>query len=146
MFKKATIFPLFIVVLVAVLVLSPVTSLGGLQDILHLLQRNRAEPHAGGVRHLQLRSASGRQRAVSDALRRRGVHPYGHPSDGVRAFQVLTKIWGYDFDGETRTVDVHIRTLRQKLGDAGKMIETVRGVGYRIGKGTEAIGEGSEQR
>jgi two-component system alkaline phosphatase synthesis response regulator PhoP len=59
---------------------------------------------------------------------------------------LLTKIWGYDFDGETRTVDVHIRTLRQKLGDAGKMIETVRGVGYRIGKGTEAIGEGSEQR
>ena len=59
---------------------------------------------------------------------------------------LLTKIWGYDFDGETRTVDVHVRTLRQKLGDAGKMIETVRGVGYRIGKGTEAIGEGSEQR
>ena len=59
---------------------------------------------------------------------------------------LLTKIWGYDFDGETRTVDVHVRTLRQKLGDAGKMIETVRGVGYRISKGTEAIGEGSEQR
>ena len=37
-----------------------------------------------------------------------------------------------DFDGETRTVDVHIRTLRQKLGSAGEVIETVRGVGYRI--------------
>ena len=39
----------------------------------------------------------------------------------------------YDFDGETRTVDVHVRTLRQKLGEAGNLIETVRGVGYRIG-------------
>ena len=47
--------------------------------------------------------------------------------------QLLTRIWGYDFDGETRTVDVHIRTLRQKLGDAGSFIETVRGVGYRMG-------------
>ena len=48
--------------------------------------------------------------------------------------QLLAMIWGYDFDGETRTVDVHIRTLRQKLGEAGERIETVRGVGYRIGK------------
>lgn len=47
--------------------------------------------------------------------------------------QLLEHIWGYDFDGETRTVDVHIRTLRQKLGKAGDTIETVRGVGYRIG-------------
>lgn len=47
--------------------------------------------------------------------------------------QLLGHIWGYDFNGETRTVDVHIRTLRQKLGDAGELIETVRGVGYRIG-------------
>ena len=47
--------------------------------------------------------------------------------------QLLTNIWGYDFDGETRTVDVHIRTLRQKLGESGALIETIRGVGYRIG-------------
>ena len=47
--------------------------------------------------------------------------------------QILCHVWGYDFDGETRTVDVHVRTLRQKLGDAGNMVETVRGVGYRIG-------------
>lgn len=46
--------------------------------------------------------------------------------------QLLEDVWGYDFDGETRTVDVHIRTLRQKLGRAGDRIETVRGVGYRI--------------
>lgn len=47
--------------------------------------------------------------------------------------QILEHIWGYDFDGETRTVDVHIRTMRQKLGEYGKYVETVRGVGYRIG-------------
>ena len=47
--------------------------------------------------------------------------------------QILGHVWGYDFDGETRTVDVHIRTLRQKLGEYGKYVETVRGVGYRIG-------------
>ena len=47
--------------------------------------------------------------------------------------QLLTNIWGYDFDGETRTVDVHIRSLRQKLGECGSLIETVRGMGYRIG-------------
>ena len=45
---------------------------------------------------------------------------------------LMEKIWGYNFYGETRTVDVHIRTLRQKLGAAGELIETVRGVGYRI--------------
>ncbi|MBR3785676.1 MAG: response regulator transcription factor [Firmicutes bacterium] len=48
--------------------------------------------------------------------------------------QLLTKIWGYAFDGESRTVDVHIRSLRQKLGDAGKLIETVRGIGYKLGE------------
>ena len=47
--------------------------------------------------------------------------------------QILCHVWGYDLDGETRTVDVHVRTLRQKLGEAGNLIETVRGVGYRIG-------------
>ena len=47
--------------------------------------------------------------------------------------RLLNQIWGYSFDGENRTVDVHIRTLRQKLGPAGDLIETVRGVGYRIG-------------
>ena len=46
--------------------------------------------------------------------------------------QIITKIWDYNYSGETRTVDVHIRTLRQKLGDAGALIETVRGVGYRL--------------
>ena len=49
--------------------------------------------------------------------------------------QLLNQIWGYSFDGESRTVDVHVRHLRQKLGDCGKYIETVRGIGYRSGDG-----------
>lgn len=52
--------------------------------------------------------------------------------------RLLEEVWGYDFIGETRTVDVHIRTLRQKLGTAGNYIETIRGVGYRIGGSDEA--------
>ncbi len=46
---------------------------------------------------------------------------------------IITKIWGTDFEGESRTLDVHIRTLRQKLGASGNRIETVRNVGYKIG-------------
>ena len=46
--------------------------------------------------------------------------------------QLLNTLWGYEFDGASRTVDVHIRTLRQKLGESGACIETVRGIGYKI--------------
>ena len=46
--------------------------------------------------------------------------------------RLLSDVWGVDYDGETRTVDVHIRSLRQKLGSDGEMIQTVRGVGYRL--------------
>ena len=46
--------------------------------------------------------------------------------------RLLSEIWGMDYQGETRTVDVHIKTLRQKLGEGGKHIETVIGVGYRM--------------
>lgn len=46
--------------------------------------------------------------------------------------QLLNEIWGYAFDGESRTVDVHIRTLRAKLGSCGDIIETIRGMGYKI--------------
>ncbi len=45
---------------------------------------------------------------------------------------LLNKIWGYDFDGETRTVDVHMRSLRAKLKQAGNQLQTVRGIGYKI--------------
>ena len=46
--------------------------------------------------------------------------------------KILNEVWGYAFDGENRTVDVHIRTLRVKLGECGDLIETVRGVGYKF--------------
>ena len=49
--------------------------------------------------------------------------------------KLLDIVWGYDSEVETRTVDVHIRSLRQKLGDLGELIETIRNVGYRIGRG-----------
>jgi two-component system alkaline phosphatase synthesis response regulator PhoP len=47
---------------------------------------------------------------------------------------IMNHVWGYDFEGETRTVDVHIRSLRQKLGESGKIIKTVRNVGYKVGE------------
>lgn len=47
---------------------------------------------------------------------------------------ILNEIWGYEFEGETRTVDVHIGALRQKLGESGQLIQTIRNVGYKIGE------------
>ena len=47
--------------------------------------------------------------------------------------QLLSSVWDQDYSGETRTVDVHIGTLRTKLGESGEAIHTVRGVGYRFG-------------
>jgi len=48
--------------------------------------------------------------------------------------RLIEDVWGYAFTGESRTVDVHVRTLRQKLGEAGACIETVRGYGYKISR------------
>ena len=48
--------------------------------------------------------------------------------------RLIEDVWGYAFTGESRTVDVHVRTLRQKLGEAGAYIETVRGYGYKISR------------
>jgi two-component system alkaline phosphatase synthesis response regulator PhoP len=48
--------------------------------------------------------------------------------------KILSLLWGYNFEGETRTVDVHIGTLRSKLGTAGDLIQTVRGLGYKVGE------------
>lgn len=61
-----------------------------------------------------------------------------HMNRVVTRDELLDNIWGYDYDGETRTLDMHIKTLRQKLKDAGQQIKTVRGVGYRFLKGREA--------
>ena len=47
--------------------------------------------------------------------------------------RILENVWGWNFEGESRTVDMHIKTLRQKLGQNGINIETVRGVGYKLG-------------
>ncbi len=55
-----------------------------------------------------------------------------HPGIVFTRDQLLDRIWGYSFDGESRTVDVHIRTLRAKLGEAGDLVETVRGIGYKL--------------
>lgn len=48
--------------------------------------------------------------------------------------KILSDVWGFDYEGETRTVDMHIKTLRQKLGEAGSYIKTVRSVGYKLGE------------
>ena len=48
--------------------------------------------------------------------------------------KIMERVWGFDYEGETRTVDMHIKTLRQKLGDSGAMIKTVRNVGYKVGE------------
>lgn len=55
-----------------------------------------------------------------------------HPGQVFSRDDLLEKIWGYAFDKENRTVDVHIRTLRVKLKECGSYIETVRGVGYKL--------------
>ena len=45
---------------------------------------------------------------------------------------IMERVWGFDYEGNTRTVDVHIKTLRQKLGESGALIRTVRNVGYKL--------------
>lgn len=47
---------------------------------------------------------------------------------------LMNNVWGFDFEGETRTIDAHIKSLRQKLGDSGKIIKTIRNVGYKVGE------------
>lgn len=47
--------------------------------------------------------------------------------------KIMELVWGFDFEGESRTVDIHINTLRKKLGESGAIIETVRGIGYKVG-------------
>ena len=54
-----------------------------------------------------------------------------HPGMVYTREQLFTQVWDADYMGDSRTLDSHIRTLRQKIGEYGKMIETVRGVGYR---------------
>ena len=59
------------------------------------------------------------------AAAEQGHRPHPRDADG--------RVWGFESERENRTLDVHIRTLRVKLGEAGSYIETVRGIGYKIG-------------
>lgn len=48
--------------------------------------------------------------------------------------KIMNKVWGFEYEGESRTVDMHIKTLRQKLGESGSVIKTIRNVGYKLGE------------
>ncbi len=55
-----------------------------------------------------------------------------HPGQVLSRNIIMDRVWGYDFEGTSRTLDMHIRTLRQKLGKQGKMVQTIRNVGYKL--------------
>ena len=55
-----------------------------------------------------------------------------HPGQVLSRNIIMDRVWGYDFEGTSRTLDMHIRTLRQKLGTQGKMVQTIRNVGYKL--------------
>ncbi|MDD4701591.1 MAG: response regulator [Desulfovibrio sp.] len=86
--------------------------------------RLRPEAHTVEAQGEELLLTATEFRLLEDLLRHAG---------SVRTReQLLNKVWGYSFEGYARTVDTHVRRLRAKLGDAASMLETVRGVGYRI--------------
>ena len=85
------------------------------------LDRQRREAHACGV-ELHLRT---KEFDLLAAL-------LEHPGIVLTREQLLDRVWGYSFYGETRTVDVHVQHLRAKLAGSGVAIQTVRGVGYKI--------------
>lgn len=70
----------------------------------------------------------------------------GHPQRVFTREQLLSEVWGYDYFGGTRTVDVHVRRLRAKLGDMESLIATVRNVGYRFTVVDVPVEEASESR
>ncbi len=65
-----------------------------------------------------------------------------HPGRALSREELLRKVWGYDYAGETRTVDVHVRRLRVKLGEGHAVIETVTGLGYKLVAPAGAAGRG----
>lgn len=86
--------------------------------------RLRPEAHTAEAQGEEMPLTATEFRLLEDLLRHAGA---------VRTReQLLNKVWGYSFEGYARTVDTHVRRLRAKLGDAAAMLETVRGVGYRI--------------
>ncbi len=74
------------------------------------------------------------EQSVSLTLREYELLRYMMMNEGIVVSRdsIMHNVWGADFEGETRTVDMHIKTLRQKLGNGGRQIHTIRGVGYRI--------------
>lgn len=103
-----------------------------------VLRRVRpAQPRAAPVRlepgpgrpHRLLRRAAGALTYKEYELLRLFL---SHPGMAFTRDQLMAQVWGTDYYGETRTVDMHIRTLRQKLGPYGSLIQTVRNVGYRL--------------
>ena len=115
------------------------------EDGLQVLKKLRADPATRRTPVLMLTAKSteydkvlGLDQGADDYI----AKPFGmmellleHRGTVFTRDQLLNTIWGYEFDGASRTVDVHIRTLRQKLGESGGCIETVRGVGYKIAEG-----------
>lgn len=110
-----------------------------------LLRRSKAAPAARGpvadvLEVGSLRLSPSRHEASADGVslnltvREFDLLSFLMRSPGVvfNRETLLQRVWGWDFDGGSRTVDVHVQTLRQKLGDAAGLIETVRGVGYRL--------------
>ncbi|ATD81928.1 MULTISPECIES: response regulator [Desulfovibrio] len=86
--------------------------------------RLRPDAHTAEAHGEELQLTATEFRLLEDLLRHAG---------SVRTReQLLNKVWGYSFEGYARTVDTHVRRLRAKLGHAASMLETVRGVGYRI--------------
>ena len=77
-------------------------------------------------------SVTGRRLALTPREYELLVFLARHPGRVVSRDELLRKVWGYDYLGETRTVDVHVRRLRQKLGDERAYIETVTGSGYKF--------------
>ena len=61
-----------------------------------------------------------------------------NPNVALNRDLLMEKVWGYDYDGSTRTLDMHIKTLRQKLGKSGENIRTVRSVGYKLTVGEQS--------
>ena len=105
-----------------------------------LLRRSRPE-HAGHALESGTLRVDPSARVASVAGRRLTLTPrefdllaflVRHPGRVVSRDELLRKVWGYDYLGETRTIDVHVRRLRQKLGAENAFIETVTGAGYKF--------------
>src|SRR5215468_5914237 len=107
------------------------------QALLRRAQPSRAEPEvaAGDLTvSTAAREATYRGKKLSLTPREFELLAFlaRNPGRVLSREELLRKVWGYDYVGETRTVDVHVRRLRAKLGDKGKLIQTVTGAGYKF--------------